>query len=173
MKRVPIQVNDYAGHILSQLPRGILLSSAADGVMDTMTIGWGMLGTDWSLPVFTALVRESRYTHTLLEKNPEFTLSIPLPGSDVRRILGFCGTVSGRDRNKFEEMNLHPVEGVQVKSPALAELPITLECRILYKQQQDPAAIPDDVKTAHYPTGDYHTAYIAQIVDAYLLEDDQ
>lgn len=171
MKRTPINLYEYAGWILETLPKGILLNSAAEGVEDTMTIGWGSLGTDWSLPVFTVFVRESRYTKTLLEKNPEFVISVPLQSSDVRKIIGYCGTVSGRDQNKFEKMHLHTVPGEKVQVPAIAELPITLECKIIYRQDQDPAAIAPDLKARYYPTGDYHTAYTAQIVAAYLLED--
>lgn len=172
MRRIPINIYEYAGQILGQLPKGILLSSAANGKMDTMTIGWGTLGTDWSLPVFTVFVRESRYTKVLLDQNPEFTINVPLKESDVRRILGFCGTKSGRTVDKFKEMNLTVVPGEKVASPAIAEFPITLECKIIYKQDQDPAAIPDEIKRRCYPTGDYHTAYTGQIVNAYLLVGD-
>ena len=41
----------------------------------------------------------------------------------------------------------------------------------------DPAAIPEDITKRSYPPffpdgrGDYHTAYYAEIVDAYIIED--
>ncbi len=172
MKRIPINLCEYAGHILEQLPKGILLSSAANGRQDTMTIGWGTLGTDWSLPIFTVFVRESRFTKTLLDASGEFTLNIPLANTDVRKILGYCGTKSGRDVDKFEMMHLTAVEGEKVQSPAILELPITLECKIIYRQDQNPAAIGQDLLHRYYPTGDFHTAYTGQIVAAYLLSDE-
>lgn len=106
MKRIPVSIEDVAGQILKNLPKGILLSSCYNDVMDTMTIGWGTIGFDWSLPVFTVFVRESRFTKTLLEKNPQFTISVPLYDQDVRQIVGFCGTKSGREVNKFEHLHL-------------------------------------------------------------------
>lgn len=172
MKRKYIQPDAYASLILSELPKGILLNTAADGVMDTMTIGWGFMGTDWGRPVFTVLVRESRYTKELLDANPEFTLSIPLEGMDVRKIISFCGTKSGRDINKFEACALDCVKGEKVSSCAIAQLPLTLECKVLYRQDQDPAQIPCNLLKSYYPQQDYHTAYIGEIVNAYILEED-
>ena len=62
-----IEVFDYAGHICKAMkPAGILLTTAADGKVNTMTIGWGTIGVDWSRPVFIAYVRESRYTKEML-----------------------------------------------------------------------------------------------------------
>ena len=172
MKRVPIKPAELAGWIIEQLPAGILLNSAANGEMDTMTIGWGTIGIDWSRQVFNVYVRESRHTKSLLEANPEFTLSIPLKGSDCRQILGYCGTKSGRDVDKFKEMNLTAIEGEKVSTPAILELPLTLECKIIYKQDQDPDAIPADILSRYYPTGDFHTVYTGQIVACYQLEND-
>ncbi len=152
------------------LPKGILLSTSANGEMDTMTIGWGSLGTDWSRPVFTVLVRKSRHTKTLIEANPEFTINVPLEGADVRKIISWCGTRSGRDTDKFADCELHVVPGEKVAAPAIAELPLTLECKVIYKQEQDKEAIKEDILKSHYPNGDLHTAYIGEIVNAYILE---
>lgn len=172
MKRIPVSIEDVAGQILKNLPKGILLSSCYNDVMDTMTIGWGTIGFDWSLPVFTVFVRESRFTKTLLEKNPQFTISVPLYDQDVRQIVGFCGTKSGREVNKFEHLHLHAVAGEKVSTPAILELPLTIECKIIYKQDQDPQAINPDLTRRYYAQGDYHTAYTAKIVNAYILEED-
>ena len=46
---------------------GLLLAAAgADGKPSAMTIGWGTIGVIWSKPIFTVLVRPSRYTFKLL-----------------------------------------------------------------------------------------------------------
>jgi hypothetical protein len=55
-----IDVWDYAGHIMKTIGSGILLTTALDGQVNTMTIGWGQLGVVWSKPMFAVLVRESR-----------------------------------------------------------------------------------------------------------------
>ena len=57
-----INVFDYAGDIMKALDKGVLITTKADGKVDSMTLGWGTLGIDWSLPVFTAYIRKSRFT---------------------------------------------------------------------------------------------------------------
>ena len=145
-----------------------------------MTIGWGTIGIDWSRPIFIAYVRESRYTKQLLEDNGEFTINVPM-GEAPRAILSLCGRKSGRDMNKIEKLNLTLEEPMEISVPGIRELPLTLECRVLYKQKQDLSAIPQDILDRYYPVEedtlhpgsdrDYHIAYTAQIVKAYIIED--
>lgn len=179
MKR---QVNpfDYAGDICKALPRGILLTTKRGEEVNSMTIGWGTIGIDWSIPVFIAYVRESRYTKQLLEETGEFTINVPIGDVD-KNILGICGTKSGRDMNKIEALGLHLEEPMSISAPGIRELPLTLECKVIYKQQQDLSAIPEKILKRYYPVEedtlhpgsdrDYHIAYTAQILKAYVIED--
>jgi len=179
MKR-EINPFDYAGHICKALPKGILLTTKRNDEVNTMTIGWGTIGIDWSRPVFIAFVRESRYTKQLLEENGEFTVNVPLDQVD-KKVLGICGTRSGRDMDKIKDLGLTLEEPLAISVPGIKELPLTLECKVLYKQKQDLSAIPDDILTRYYPVEDdhlhlgsdrdYHIAYYAQILKAYIIED--
>lgn len=169
-----IQVWDYAGKILEAVGKGVLLTAKADGKVNTMIIGWGTLGIEWGRPIFTAFVRKSRFTMELLEKNPEFTVNIPL-GEIDKQILTVCGTKSGRDMDKIESLNLALEEGKTVNVPAIRQLPLTLECKVIYRQDQDPAAIDPVCDDRYYAKGtanegDYHTAYYGQITAAYIVE---
>ena len=168
MKR-KINVWDYAGAILEPLGKGVLMTTKADGVTDTMTIGWGTLGIEWGKPIFIAYVRESRYTKELVDKNPEFTINVPY-GAFNKEIIGFCGTKSGRDVDKFAAMGLTTEEGKTVSVPAIRELPLTLECKVIYKQEQRKEGIPEDAMARYYPKGDFHTAYYGEITAAYIVE---
>lgn len=172
MKRTPIDLYEWLGPILQQLPQGVLLSSHANGEDNTMTIGWMEVGRDWSIPVLTVFVRQSRHTKKLLDASGEFTINAALPQADVRKVLGYCGTKSGRDGDKFAAMGLHKAAGEQVKSPAIAELPVTIECKVLYVQDQDLEKIPEDLRNRYYADGDFHTAYTAKILNTYLLEEE-
>ena len=104
-----INVFDYAGDIMKALDKGVLITTKADGKVDSMTLGWGTLGIDWSLPVFTAYIRKSRFTKEQLEKNPEFTVNVPYGAFDPK-ILGVCGSKSGRDMDKAKELGLTLVD---------------------------------------------------------------
>ena len=168
MKR-EINVWEYAGTICEALGKGILMTTKADGITDTMTIGWGTLGIEWGKPIFIAYVRESRYTKELVDKNPEFTVNVPY-GAFNKEIIGFCGTKSGRDVDKFSAMGLTTEEGKTVSVPAIRELPLTLECKVIYKQDQVKEGIPQDALDRYYPQGDFHTAYYGLITAAYIVE---
>lgn len=171
MKKTKVDAFEYAGLICKAMkPAGILLTTAAEGKVNTMTIGWGSIGVDWSRPIFTAYVRESRYTKQMLEKNGEFTVNIPVGPVD-KKILGYCGTKSGRDTDKIRDLGLHTVPSDVVSVPGIVELPLTLECRVLYKEEQDLSRIPGDILERYYPDGDHHHVYYGEIVNAYLIEE--
>lgn len=116
-----INVFDYAGDIMKALDKGVLITTKADGKVDSMTLGWGTLGIDWSLPVFTAYIRKSRFTKEQLEKNPEFTVNVPYGAFDPK-ILGVCGSKSGRDMDKAKELGLTLVDPEVISVPAVKEL---------------------------------------------------
>ena len=173
MKR-EINIWDYAGKIMEETGKGVLLTTKADGQVNTMTIGWGTIGIQWGKPIFIAFVRESRHTKKMLEMNSEFTVNVPL-GSIDKSILGVCGTKSGRDLDKIKELGLTLEKPEVISVPAIRELPLTLECKVIYKQDQDPAAIAAEDDARYYAKGtpnegDYHTAYYGQIMAAYIVE---
>ena len=173
MKKM-IEAFDYAGTVCKDMHRGILLTTKADGKVNTMTIGWGHIGIEWGKSIFVAYVRESRYTKQMLEANGEFTVNV-LMGSIDGKILGYCGTKSGRDTDKIADLGLTLEAPEVISVPGIQELPLTLECKVIYKQKQDLSAIPENILTRYYPadeTGyqDYHYAYYGEIVSAYIIE---
>ena len=171
MKR-KINVMDYAREIMEALPKGILITTKVDDKVNSMTIGWGTLGIEWGRPIFIAYVREHRYTYEMLEKNPEFTINVPL-GEVDKKIVSVCGTKSGRDVDKIQELNLRLEESDVISVPGLKELPLTLECKVIYKQAQDLKKLDAIYKEKYYSddiSGDYHIAYYGEIVNTYIVE---
>ena len=172
-----IDVFEWAGHITQALGRGVLLNTCADK-FDSMVIGWGHLGVIWGRPTFAVYVREHRYTKRQLDRAREFTVSIPLRGPDpeINRI---CGSLSGYDIDKAIQARLTLVPAETIATPAVAEYPLTLECRVLYAQEQDISRLPQEIQDRMYPQDvdgsaplanrDAHTAYIGEIVDAYII----
>ncbi len=161
---------DYAGEVCKALPGGILLTTKADDQVNTMTIGWGHIGIEWGKPIFVAYVRESRYTKQMLDKNGEFTVNVPLGAVD-KKILGFCGTRSGLDTDKIADMNLTLEDPLTISVPGIRELPLTLECKVIYTQEQDFASIPQEIMDRYYPgTPDVHTVYYGEITASYIIK---
>ena len=165
---------DYAKEINYALEKGILLTTKAGDKLNTMAIGWGMMGIQWNKPVFIGLVRGCRHTYSMLEENPEFTVNIPLEALD-KNIIRVCGTKSGRDLDKFQELGLITEEPEKISVPGIRQLPLTLECKVLYKQQQYPEHLLSTEPLKFYQENpasiqdDYHTAYYGEIVSAYII----
>ena len=174
-----INAFDYAGDIIKALDNGLLLTVKANDKVNTMTIGWGHIGIEWGKPIFVAYVRENRYTKGMLDEALEFTVNVPV-GEYDKKILGFCGSKSARDVDKIKALNLTLVEGEKVDTPAIKELPLTLECKIVYRQKQELSDIPKDIKDRYYPANvdglyygankDVHTVYYGEIVNSYVIE---
>ena len=170
---------DYAGTVCKEMAKGILITTKLDGKVNTMTIGWGHIGIEWGKPIFIAYVRESRHTYTMLEGNGEFTVNIPM-GQVDKKILGYCGTKSGRNTDKILDMGLTLEDPSVISVPGIKEVPLTLECKVIYKQKQDLSAIPAELLEKYYPQDvsdadrgrnrDRHVAFYGEIVDSYIIE---
>lgn len=168
-----INAFDYAGEICKAMSKGVLLTAKAGEKVNPMTIGWGTVGIEWGKPIFIAFVRESRYTRQLLDTCGEFTVNVPV-GDSVGNIISYCGTKSGRDCDKVAALNLTLEDPVKISVPGIRELPLTLECKVLYKQAQVLESIPADLLEKYYSNrnqGDFHYAYYAEIVSAYIIKD--
>lgn len=179
MKREVINPIDYVKTVLEAMPQGILVT-VKDGVrVNPMTIGWGKIGIEWGKLIFTTYIRTGRFTHTLLENSGVFTVNIPIDDS-AKKILSVCGTQSGRDVNKVEKTGITLVEGEKVDCPGIKELPLTFECKVIYKQLQDINAMPEEIINRYYPQNkptdfagsnrDMHTMFYGEIVHAYIIK---
>lgn len=134
--------------------------------VNTMTIGWGNIGYEWGRPVFIVLVRESRYTYELLENADDFTVSIPLDDK-MNKALGFCGSKSGRDYDKFKECGLKVLNSDKVKSPSIGDCQMIYECKIIYKHDMDLQLLDEEIRNKWYSSESKHTIYYGEIVKCY------
>ncbi|MBQ9158015.1 MAG: flavin reductase [Erysipelotrichaceae bacterium] len=164
-----INVFDYAELIDKAIHPGVLLNTNGDK-FNSMVIGWGHLGVIWGINTFVVYVRQSRYTKAQIDKTMEFTISVPMGETKYPKIFEVCGTMSGRDVDKADYVTLE--EPATNHTPGIKEYPLTIECEVIYKQDQDLDAIAPEVRNRHYgndPT-DFHTCYIGRIVDAYIIK---
>ncbi|OHS96422.1 flavin reductase [Tritrichomonas foetus] len=158
------QLHDKALEIMS---KGCFLNSFAEGKFNTMTIGWGSIGWMWGIPEFTVMVRRTRYTRELMEKNPFFTVSLPYQ-RDMSKALGICGTKSGRDCDKMALAGLKTKPAKKVSVPIIDGTGMHFECEVVYKQDMDSSLLAPELQKKWYSNNDYHTMYYGKIVDAYI-----
>ncbi|WP_110954347.1 flavin reductase family protein [Anaerosinus massiliensis] len=161
-----IHYADYATKAVEILSKGAFLNTTAEGIDNTMTIAWGSIGFMWGKPIFTVMVRKSRHTFELLEKNPEFTVSIPL--NDMKSALGICGSKSGRDTDKFAVAKLEKLAGQKISTPAIKGAGLHFECKVVYKQVMSDDHLQKAAADKWYADKDWHTLYYGEIVSAYL-----
>lgn len=168
-----IDVMANATEILQALQTGVLLVTKDGAKVNAMTISWGALGIDWRHPVFKTFVRESRFTRGLLERTGVFNIAVGT-GEQAKKVLGVCGSKSGRDFDKIKECGLTLEDGEVTGVPAIREFPLTLECRVVYKQQKDPMAMTKENREQFYPEEDgkcdNHILYVGEIVAAYRVK---
>lgn len=140
-----VNITDYANVITKALPKGILLNTFAEDKFNAMVIGWGHLGTLWNKPTFHVYVRQGRFTKGQLDKAGEFTISVPLENPDPQ-INKICGWQSGFNIDKVKEAGLELEDAETIKTPGIKQYSLTIECRVLYSQDQDLSRIPEDIK---------------------------
>jgi flavin reductase (DIM6/NTAB) family NADH-FMN oxidoreductase RutF len=172
MPKTAVRYTDYFAQTMRRMREdGLLLVTAgAGGKPNVMTIGWGTIGSIWSRPVFLVLVRPSRYSYSRLEESGgDFTVNVP--PRELAEAVAHCGTVSGRDHDKFVEKHLTPAPSRQVRAPIIRECVVHYECRTLHRNDLAPDTLAQAVQDEFYAQGDYHRVYFGEIVAAYADED--
>ncbi len=113
------------GTMLFPLPVVMVTSGDMEAEYNIMTVAWtGIVCTD--PPMCYISVRPERYSYGFIEKNREF--GINLAGKELAFATDWCGVKSGRDVDKFKEMQLTPFSASKIKAPLIAESPVNLEC---------------------------------------------
>lgn len=164
MKKVNFNqvLNDYK----EVLAAGVFLTTKNNEEINTMTMGWGTAGFIWNQDILMAPVRKSRYTHKFLEKSEYFTVSVPLKGQHKKE-LQFCGTKSGRNYNKIEELNLELIDVEECDVPLIKNNDLHFICRIKYKQDMLEENLDQDILEKKYPDRNMHTFYYGEVIAVY------
>ena len=140
---------------------------------NTMTIAWGHMGALWErgshanrLPTICVYVRPSRYTKELMDRERLFTLSL----TDNRKALGYIGSHSGRDGDKFAAAGLTPA--YENGTVYCQDAKMVIVCRKLYQAPLKEEGFADkELIDFNYPLRDFHEMYIGEIIKV-LIQDD-
>ena len=110
-------------------PAALITSVASDGKANIITLG-EVYNLSVSKPVIVGIsMAKPRYSHKLISESGEYVLN--LPTTQILEKVDRCGTMSGRDVDKFAEVGLTPIPASKVKPPLIAECPINLECKVI------------------------------------------
>ena len=116
------------GNMLYPLP-AVMVSVRDKDINNIITIAW--TGTINSDPAMLSIsVRKERFSYDMLMNSKQFVVN--LVTQELAYASDYCGVKSGRDVDKFKEMNLTPLESKYVSAPSIAESPVNIECEVVH-----------------------------------------
>ncbi len=118
------------GNMLYPLPVVLVSCADKDGRDNILTVAW--TGTTCSEPAMLSIsVRPERYSYHMIEETGEFVVN--LTTEKLVYATDFCGVKSGRELDKWKEMNLTREKAEVVKAPLIQESPVNIECQVTEK----------------------------------------
>jgi len=116
-----------AGTMVYPLPAVMVSCGIDEEDWNIITISWtGTVNTDPAMLYIS--IRPERHSYDIVKKTGEFVLN--LTNKELAYATDWCGVKSGRDFNKFKEMKLTPMPSSLIKTPMIAEAPISIECKV-------------------------------------------
>ncbi|SFC61014.1 flavin reductase family protein [Butyrivibrio sp. YAB3001] len=115
------------GNMLYPIPAVMVSCGKTGEKPNIITVAWA--GNISSSPAMLSIsVRKERYSYDIIKKTGEFVVN--LTSKKLARATDWCGVRSGRDYDKFKEMNLTPLESQKISAPGIAEAPVNIECKV-------------------------------------------
>lgn len=167
----PVPFSSRAQESLQMLSEASFLNSLDGKKINTMIINWGALGGFWRIPVFVAAVRKSRFTHALIEKTGEFSVTVP----NVRpsqQVIDICGLPYHKDHNKLMEAGLKAFKAQKIDTPLIALPGVHFECKVVFQASTSPQNCASVLRELWYSKepADEHTFFFGHIVASYRTE---
>lgn len=114
------------GTFLYPIP-AVLVSCGTMEKSNVITVAWtGILNTNPAMVYIS--VRPTRYSYDIIKKQGEFVIN--LTTEKLAYVTDWCGVKSGKDHDKFKEMNITKEKANFVKCPLIKESPVSVECKV-------------------------------------------
>ena len=105
----------------------VMVSCGSMEKSNIMTVAWtGILNTNPAMCYIS--VRPERYSYNIIKETGEFVIN--LTNKELVYATDWCGVKSGKDVDKFKEMNLSKEKCNFVNCPAIKESPVSIECKV-------------------------------------------
>lgn len=162
-----INVEDYSFNPFNMIGKEWMLVMAEKEESDTatsanaLTASWGGVGVLWNKNVSYIFIRDSRYTKEFIDQSKYYSLSF-FDHKKYAEMLGYMGSVSGRDEDKIKKTGLTVAhyEGV----PYFEEASTVMICRKLYRQPiNEEGFLVDGIAQMCYADHDFHEMYVGEI----------
>lgn len=110
----------------------VLVSCGTMEKANVMTVAWtGIINSN--PPKVYVSIRPDRYSYELIKQSKEFVIN--LTTEQLAFATDWCGVRSGREYDKFKEMNLTKEKMNHVSCPGIKESPVSIECKVCEIQE--------------------------------------
>ncbi len=106
----------------------LVLVTVAQNIMPAAGFHFYSLGPQPSVMVG---IKPEQHTCSLINTYREF--GINLPTKDQIEIVRICGSVSGKNEDKYRLSGVTPFKGKHISSYLIEECPVNLECSVVYE----------------------------------------
>ncbi|MCL5291354.1 MAG: flavin reductase family protein [Actinobacteria bacterium] len=128
----------------------VLLTSAADGMRNVMTVNM-VMGVSFN-PVLVAIsLNPGSFSHELIERSGDFAINVA--GPDQISLVERVGSAHGAEVDKFDDFGIVTKAAERVVAPLVDGCPAALECRVIDT----------------HPAGE-HTVFIGHVVALHRRE---
>ena len=106
---------------------GVMVTCGTMEKSNIITLAWaGTVNSE--PPMLSVSIRKERYSHDIIVKDGIF--GVNLVSENLIRATDYCGVRSGREIDKFSELQLTKIAGSKTGVPLIGESPASLECRV-------------------------------------------
>lgn len=173
-----IEANEISKNIFDLIGKDWFLITAGNKeAVNSMTVAWATMGVLWGEPVAIVAVRPERYTREFLDREKTFSLNVF--DKSRRKMLGYFGTVSGRDEDKIKKSGLTVI--FDDETPYFEENIMSINCRkicVTQLSEKDFNPSPKSFINKWYggenkldgTGGGYHLLYIGKIEKVLVKE---
>lgn len=114
-------------------PAALVTSADREGRANIITLG-EVFNISIREPVILGIaIAKPRHSHALISDTREYVVN--LPTAAMVEVVDRCGSVSGRDVDKFEMLGLSALPAAKVSPPLVGECPVNVECRVIGIQE--------------------------------------
>lgn len=115
------------GTMIYPLPAAMISCGSTPDKYNIFTASW--VGTICTNPPMCYIsIRSERHSFEIIKQDMEFVINITT--KELAHATDWCGVKSGRDHNKFEELNLTVGKSKIIQAPYIEESPLCIECRV-------------------------------------------
>ena len=116
------------GTYLMPRPKVIVSCRGADGRNNALVVAY-CCNCSYDPPMVMVGIVPSRYSYDMIKESGCFVVNLPAQGFEKEYEI--IGSKSGRDMDKFKELDVEYADGEKVDAPILLGCPVNIECKIV------------------------------------------